>query len=72
VHFGLVTVFNLGIGQITPPFGVCLFVASGISGISLERITRAIWPFFFLAVLLILLYTYVPALSLWLPAFLKG
>ncbi|MDK2854944.1 MAG: C4-dicarboxylate transporter, DctM subunit [Bacillota bacterium] len=72
VHFGLVTVFNLGIGQITPPFGVCLFVSSGISGISLERIARAIWPFFILAVLLTLLYTYVPSLSLWLPAFLKG
>jgi C4-dicarboxylate transporter DctM subunit len=72
VHFGLVTVFNLGIGQITPPFGVCLFVSSGISGISLEKITRAIWPFFVLAAALIILYTYVPALSLWLPAFLKG
>lgn len=72
VHFGLVTVFNLGIGQITPPFGVCLFVASGISGVSLEKITMAIKPFFVLAAALILLYTYVPAISLWLPSLLKG
>ena len=72
VHFGLMTIFNLGLGQITPPFGVCLFVASGISGVSLARVTKAIWPFIVAGVLLVILYTYIPAISLWLPGFLKG
>lgn len=72
VHFGLITIFNLGLGQITPPFGVCLFVASGISNVSLARITKAIWPFIIAGIALVLLCTYVPAISLWLPGFLMG
>ncbi len=72
VHFGLMSIFNLGLGQITPPFGVCLFVASGISGVSLARITKAIWPFIVAGIALVLLYTYVPAISLWLPGLLGG
>jgi len=64
IHFGVVAVFNLAVGQMTPPFGVCLFVSSGIAGISLERLIKAVVPFFLAALCLILLFTYVPQLSL--------
>lgn len=64
VHFGMITVFNLAVGQITPPFGVCLFVASGVSGISLEKLTKQILPYLGLAIILILLFTYIPDISL--------
>lgn len=64
VHFGIMAVFNLAVGQMTPPFGVCLFVSSGITRVSVERLFRSVLPFFLVALLLILLVTYVPALSL--------
>jgi len=64
IHFGLVAVFNLAVGQMTPPFGVCLFVSSGIANISLERLIKAVVPFFLAALGLILLFTYVPSFSL--------
>ncbi|MCF8010508.1 MAG: TRAP transporter large permease [Clostridiales bacterium] len=64
VHFGIMAVFNLAVGQMTPPFGVCLFVASGITNVSIERLVKAVVPFFLAAICLILLYTYVPAFSI--------
>jgi len=64
VHFGLVAVFNLAVGQMTPPFGVCLFVSSGITKISLEKLIKAVVPFLLAALCLILLFTYVPSFSL--------
>lgn len=66
VHLGLITVFNLAVGQITPPFGVCLFVSSGITGISIERITKEILPYLCIAIVLIMLFTYIPSISLFL------
>jgi C4-dicarboxylate transporter DctM subunit len=68
-HFGIVMIVNLAIGMITPPVGVNLFVASRVSGLTLETVVRgAITPMFvMIAVLLII--TYVPAVSLALPAF---
>ncbi len=67
IHFGAIMVLNLVIGLTTPPLGVCLFVSSGIAGISLERISRAIIPFILAAVVVLLLVTYIPALSMWVP-----
>ena len=67
IHFGALMVLNLVIGLTTPPLGVCLFVSSGIAGISLERISRSIIPFILAAILVLLLVTYIPALSLWIP-----
>lgn len=72
VHFGIVLLVNLVIGQITPPVGVLMFVASSVSQTSLQLITREIWPFVAALVVALLALTYIPALSLWLPAFLKG
>ncbi len=64
VHFGVIAVFNLAVGQMTPPFGVCLFVSSGIANISLERLIRAVVPFLLAAIGLIFIFTYVPSFSL--------
>jgi len=67
IHFGAIMVLNLVIGLTTPPLGVCLFVSSGIAGISLERISRAIIPFLLAAIVVLLLVTYIPSLSMWIP-----
>jgi C4-dicarboxylate transporter DctM subunit len=67
IHFGTIMVLNLVIGLTTPPLGVCLFVSSGIAGISLERISRAMIPFLLAAIVVLLLVTYIPSLSMWIP-----
>ncbi len=67
IHFGLVMVLNLVIGLITPPLGVCLFVACGIAKITLEQIVRAILPFLIAAIAVLFIVTYVPELCLWIP-----
>ncbi len=68
IAFGVIMTVNLAIGFCTPPLGVNLFVASGISGVSIEKLSRAILPFFAGMIVLLMLITYVPALSLALPA----
>ncbi len=69
VHFGLVVVINLSIGFITPPVGLCLLVLCGITGVSLERMSRAVFPFLLVELAALILITYVPFLSLVLPRF---
>lgn len=69
VHFGIIMIVNLAIGFITPPVGVNLFVASGISGLSMESLSKAIIPFFFVMLLTLLLITFLPQLSLFLLNF---
>ncbi|MBB6450524.1 C4-dicarboxylate transporter DctM subunit [Geomicrobium halophilum] len=64
IHFGILMVVNLAIGFITPPLGVNLFVASGISGLSIESLSRAIIPFFVVMLITLLVITFVPQLSL--------
>jgi len=67
VMFGIIVVLNLMIGLITPPVGLCLYVACGIAKISLERISIAIIPFLIVEIATLLLVTYLPFLTLWLP-----
>jgi tripartite ATP-independent transporter DctM subunit len=71
VHFGVILILNAGIGLITPPVGSVLFVGTAIGGISVTQALRTIWPFYLASLAVLLLVTYVPALSLWLPALLK-
>ncbi len=71
IHFGMIVIVNLAMGMITPPIGVNLFVACQIANIKLEDITKAMLPFFIAIVLDILIITYVPAVSTWLPSLLK-
>ena len=67
VHFGMIMMVNLGIGLITPPVGSVLFVASAVSGRKMEQVTKAMLPFFAALFSVLLLVTFVPQLSLWLP-----
>ena len=71
LHFGVILILNGGIGLITPPVGSVLFVGSAIGKISIAQALRSIWPFYLAAFGVLMLVTYVPALSLWLPAALK-
>lgn len=70
IHFAIIAVLNLMIGLTTPPVGVCLFVASSIGKISLGKMSRAILPFLAVSVIVLLLVTYVPQISLFLPKLL--
>jgi C4-dicarboxylate transporter, DctM subunit len=67
IHFATFAVLNLMIGLTTPPVGVCLFVAANIARISLSEISKAIWPFLVCNILILLLVSFVPEISLWLP-----
>ncbi|MDV2685245.1 TRAP transporter large permease [Alkalihalophilus lindianensis] len=69
IHFGIIMVVNLAIGFITPPLGVNLFVGSGISGLSIETLSKAIIPFFVAMLATLLLIVFIPELSLWLLQF---
>ena len=67
VHFGMIMILNLGIGLITPPVGPTLFVGCAIGKVTMEQVSRELWPFYGAMCLALLLVTYVPAISLWLP-----
>ena len=67
VHFGMIMMVNLGIGLITPPVGSVLFVGAAISKLKIGVVTRAMKPFFVALFIVLMMVTYIPALSLWLP-----
>lgn len=67
VHFGMIMLTNLGIGLITPPVGTVLFVASAVSKQKIEQVVGAMLPFYGMLFIVLLLITYIPAISLWLP-----
>jgi C4-dicarboxylate transporter, DctM subunit len=71
VHFGVVMTVNMAIGQITPPVGVNLFVACGIAKISMKEISRAVVPMVAAQTVALLVVSYWPDLSLWLPRFMR-
>lgn len=67
VQFGVMLIFNMCIGNITPPVGSVLFVGCGISKISIEEVTKVLLPYFGALIVLLLAITYIPALSIGLP-----
>ncbi|MGE0604631.1 MAG: TRAP transporter large permease, partial [Xanthobacteraceae bacterium] len=67
VHLGIVYVVNMEIGMVTPPVGLNLFVASGITGMPILRVARASFPWLMLLLSFLIVVTYVPEISLWLP-----
>ncbi|MGJ7900961.1 TRAP transporter large permease [Lysobacter sp. 1R34A] len=71
VHFGIILVLKGGISLISPPLGSVLFVGTAIGQISIGETLRTIWPFWLSALGVLLVVTFVPELSLWLPALLK-
>ncbi len=72
VHFGMVMILNLGIGLITPPVGPTLFVGCAIGKVTMEQVSKELWPFYGAMCVALLLVTYVPAISLWLPRTFGG
>lgn len=71
VHFGIMMVLNLCIGLCTPPVGSVLFIGCSVAGISIGKVIRPLIPLFIAMVIILLIVTYVPAFSLWLPGILK-
>ncbi|RIV85813.1 TRAP transporter large permease [Aurantiacibacter zhengii] len=67
LHFGIILMLNLGIGLVTPPVGSVLFVGSAVGKLPIGDMVRTIWPFYLTLILALLLVTYIPLLSLWLP-----
>jgi tripartite ATP-independent transporter DctM subunit len=70
VHFGMIMLLNLGIGLLTPPVGATLFVGCAVGKVTMEQVMRGIWPFYGVMFAVLMLVTYIPAISLWLPRLL--
>ena len=68
VHFGMIMMLNLGIGLCHPPVGAILFVGCAVGKVTIEQVMRTIWPFYGVMFVVLMLVTYIPALSLWLPS----
>ena len=72
VHFGMIMILNLGIGLLTPPVGPTLVVGCAIGKVTMEAVSKSIMIFYVPMLIVLLMVTYIPALSLWLPALLLG
>lgn len=72
IHFGLMFVFNLGIGNMSPPFGVVLYQVSGLLGIKLNRLIKATIPFLIIMLITLMLVTFIPQISLTIPNLIYG
>ena len=72
IHLGIVMTINMEIGMITPPVGLNLYVASGIAKMGLTDVTKACAPWILVMLAFLILITYVPAITLWLPNLLMG
>ena len=72
VHLGIITVAAASIGMYTPPFGLNLFVATGVTNSTFEEVVKGVWPFIAVSLIVMLIITYVPDISMWLPNQLYG
>ena len=67
VQFGIMIVLNCGIGLLTPPVGAVLFIGSAVAKLPMEKVVKATLPFYICMLIALLLITFVPQISLWLP-----
>jgi TRAP-type C4-dicarboxylate transport system permease large subunit len=67
----MIMIVNLAIGLITPPVGPTLFVGCAIGNVTIEEVSRELWPFYGAMCVALLIITYVPALSTWIPSLYK-
>jgi len=72
IHFGVIITINMELGMLTPPVGLNLFVASGITGESIKEVVKSVLPWFIVMLIGLLLITYIPEISLWLPNKMMG
>ncbi|TMV66669.1 TRAP transporter large permease subunit, partial [Thioclava sp. BHET1] len=70
IQFGVIMMMNLGLGLCTPPVGACLFVGCVVGEIRIDQAVKSIWPFYMAMFVALLLVTYVPAFSMYLPSLL--
>jgi TRAP-type C4-dicarboxylate transport system permease large subunit len=70
IHFGIVMVLNLCVGLCTPPVGSVLFIGCSVANLKIEQVIKPMLPMFFIMILVLMLVTYIPSLSLWLPGLL--
>ena len=71
VHFGIIMMLNLGIGLVTPPVGTTLFVGCAIGKVSVDQVARQLWPFWLTMFIVLMLVTYIPAISMTVPSLLR-
>jgi TRAP-type C4-dicarboxylate transport system permease large subunit len=67
VHFGIMLVFNLCIGTITPPVGPILFTGCKVANVKIEEVIKTLIPYFVVTAILLLLVTYIPAITMSIP-----
>ena len=72
IHLGIIMVVNMEIGMITPPVGLNLFVTSGVAGMPMMAVVRAALPFLAVLFVFLIMVTYIPAISTWLPTMMMG
>ena len=72
IHFGLMFIFNIGIGNMTPPFGAVLYQVAGLLNIPISRLSRASLPFIAIMIAILMLITFIPGISLWIPNLVYG
>ncbi len=72
IHLGIIMVVNMEIGMITPPVGLNLFVTSGVAGMPMMRVVRAALPFLAVLFVFLIMITYIPIISTWLPTMMMG
>ena len=72
IHLGIIMVVNMEIGMITPPVGLNLFVTAGVAGMSVLNVVKAALPWVGIMFVFLILVTYVPIISTWLPTLLMG
>lgn len=72
IQFGIMIVLNCGIGLLTPPVGSVLFIGSAVAKLPMEKVVKATLPFYLCMIVTLLLITFIPAISLWLPSVLGG
>jgi C4-dicarboxylate transporter DctM subunit len=70
IHFGILMTVNMEVGLCHPPVGLNLYVASGIAKMGITELTIAVWPWLFTMLVFLVIVTYWPGLSLWLPSVL--
>jgi tripartite ATP-independent transporter DctM subunit len=71
IQFGLILIFNAGMGLLTPPVGTVLFIGCAIGKVDVNAGTKAMMPFFIAMMVVLFLITYVPMFTMWLPQFVK-
>ena len=67
IHFGIVMVLNLSVGLCTPPVGAVLFVGCSVAKVGINKVIKPLFPMFLAMIIILLLVTYIPQISMWLP-----